>query len=88
MLIVDDILLFPINGVLWIFNEIRDAAEEEFHSEAEAIMTQLQQLYMMLESGRITEAEFDIREAELLDRLDAVEERGALIGEDDGGQET
>ncbi|MEW6529942.1 MAG: gas vesicle protein GvpG [Thermodesulfobacteriota bacterium] len=87
MLIVDDILLFPINGVLWIFNEIRDAAEEELHSEAEAIMTQLQQLYMMLESGKITEAEFDTREAELLDRLDAVEERGALIGEDDRGQE-
>ncbi|MEW6110751.1 MAG: gas vesicle protein GvpG [Thermodesulfobacteriota bacterium] len=87
MLIVDDILLFPINGVLWIFNEIRDAAEEELHSEAEAIMTQLQQLYMMLESGKITEAEFDTREAELLDRLDAVEERGALIGEDDHGQE-
>jgi hypothetical protein len=34
---------------------------------------------MMLETGRITEDEFDTREKELLDRLDEIQERGSLI---------
>ncbi len=74
MLLVDDIVLFPVNSVLWIFDEIYQAAEEALESEADAITGQLQQLYRMLESGGISEAEFDIREGELLDRLEAMQE--------------
>jgi hypothetical protein len=73
MLLVDDIVLFPVNSVLWVFDEIYQAAEEALESDADAITGQLQQLYRMLESGGITEAEFDIREGELLDRLDAMQ---------------
>ena len=60
MLLVDDIVLFPVNSVLWVFDEIYQAAEEALESDADAITGQLQQLYRMLESGGITEAEFDI----------------------------
>ena len=74
MLLVDDILFFPVKGLFWVFDEIQNAAEEELKSDASAITAQLQQLYVMLESGSITEAEFDAREAELLDRLDALQE--------------
>jgi len=74
MLLVDDIVLFPMNSVLWIFDEIYQAAEEALESEADDITAQLQQLYRMLESGDITEAEFDVQEAELLDRLEAIQE--------------
>jgi hypothetical protein len=74
MLLVDDILCFPVKGVLWIFDEIRNAAEEALEDEADAITGQLQQLYRMLESGTITEAEFDARETELLDQLEAMQE--------------
>lgn len=73
MLLVDDILCFPVKSVLWIFDEIRNAAEEALESEADAITGQLQQLYRMLESGAITESEFDDRETELLDRLEAMQ---------------
>jgi hypothetical protein len=83
MLIVDDILLFPISGVLWVFNEIYDAADQELHNESDGITAQLQQLYAMLEAGDITEAEFDRQEAELLDRLDEIHERGAFIDEEE-----
>jgi Gas vesicle protein G len=83
MLIADDILMFPVNGVLWIFNEIYNAAEQELRSESDAITAQLQQLYAMLETGKITEIEFDRREAELLDRLDAIQEQGAIIDDDE-----
>ncbi|MFH1080764.1 MAG: gas vesicle protein GvpG [Pseudomonadota bacterium] len=75
MFVVDDILLAPVRGLFWIFKEIRDAAEEEQANEAEAIPAKLSELYMMLETGQMTEAEFDAEEKELLDRLDAIKER-------------
>ena len=74
MLLIDDILCFPVKGLFWVFDEILNAAEEELKGDASAKTGQLQQLYVMLESGSITEAEFDAREAELLDRLDALQE--------------
>jgi hypothetical protein len=79
MLLVDDILLFPMRGMLWLFEEIRDAAEHELRQEAKAITLQLQQLYGMLESKAITEAEFDVREAKLLDRLDQLQEEDHFL---------
>jgi hypothetical protein len=87
MLIVDDVLMFPISGVLWLFNEIYEAAEQELVNESEALTVELQQLYAMLEAGKITELEFDQREVELLDRLDDIRERGAVIGDDEGDED-
>jgi len=75
MLIVDDILTFPARGLLWVFQEIHDAAEQALRDEAGAITVELQQLYSMLENAQITEDEFDRREAELLDRLDELHEQ-------------
>ena len=42
--------------------------------EADAITEELRQLYLTLEAKQITEADFDARERELLDRLDAARE--------------
>jgi len=81
MFILDDILLFPIKSIFWIFHEIHNAAQQELATEAESITAELSELYMMLETGRITEDEFDTREKELLDRLDVIQERGTLRGE-------
>jgi hypothetical protein len=81
MLIIDDILLFPIKSIFWMFREIHNAAQQELASEAEAITAELSELYMMLETGRITEDEFDTREKQLLDQLDQIQERGSLIKE-------
>ena len=79
MFIVDDILLSPVRGILWIFRELHNAAQAEILNEAEAITAQLSELYMELETERITEAEFDEREKELLDRLDEIEAQGSGI---------
>ena len=73
MFLVDDIFFFPMRSLLWIFREIYNATEQERVNESEAITQELSELYMMLETGRISEAEFDAREAELLDRLDGLE---------------
>jgi hypothetical protein len=80
MFLLDDILLFPIKSIFWIFREIHNAAQQELATEAESITAELSELYMMLETGRITEDEFDTREKELLDRLDVIQERGTLRG--------
>jgi hypothetical protein len=82
MLIIDDILLFPVRSIFWIFSELDKAAQQELATEAETITEKLSELYMMLETGRITEDEFDAREKELLDRLDEIQERGTLMEED------
>jgi hypothetical protein len=73
MLIVDDILLSPFTSIFWIFREICNAARQEMVSEAEAITAELGDLYMMLETEKITAAEFDAREQLLLDRLDQLQ---------------
>lgn len=73
MLLVDDILLSPVKGLFYIFKQIHHAAEEEFLNE-EGVSAQLSELYMMLETGKITEEEFDKQELVLLDRLDQIEE--------------
>ncbi len=91
MLIVDDLLAAPFRGLLWVMREIVEAAEQELEAEADEIRDRLRELYMLLETGRITEAEFDAEEGPLLDRLDELEneEQGDPDGptqslEDDG----
>lgn len=83
MLLVDDLLLAPITGLLWVFRKIHDAAQEEMLGEADAITQELRDLYMMLETGRVTEAEFDARERALLDRLEVIQARGSGPGAED-----
>lgn len=87
MLIIDDILLFPVRSILWIFREMFNAAQQELSNEAESITAELSELYMMLETGKITEPEFDAREKELLDRLDEIQERGTRVEDEDKEEE-
>jgi hypothetical protein len=74
MLLVDDLLCAPFKGLLWVFNEIHRVAQEEQANEVQNITQQLSELYMMLDTGQITETEFDSREKQLLDRLERVQE--------------
>ena len=73
MLLVDDLLLSPVKGILWIFREIHNAAQEEMDSEPESISQQLRNLYMQLETSAISEPQFEEQEKVLLDRLDEIE---------------
>jgi hypothetical protein len=74
MLIVDNVLLSPFRSLFWIFREIHNAVQDELANESEAITAELRELYMMIEAGRITEAEFDARERTFLNRLDEIDE--------------
>ena len=87
MFLLDDILLAPARSLVWIFKEIQHAVQAEQANEAEAITTKLSDLYMMLETGQMTEAEFDAEEKVLLDRLDVIKERVGDGEEDDDDDE-
>ena len=83
MFLVDDLLLAPIHGLLWVFRKIHDAAQQEITGEGEAITAELTELYMRLETGQLTDAEFEARERVLLDRLDAIRKRETGPDEED-----
>lgn len=83
MLLVDDILFSPVKGIMWIFRQIHELAEEELAGEADRIRESLTELYMQLETGEITEEEFEQQEAVLLDRLDVLDEEDDVIGDTD-----
>lgn len=87
MLLVDDVLSYPVRGVLWVFREIHNAAMEELANEAQAITAQLSDLYMRLEMGRITEEEFAAEETILLDRLDRAQSDGMDSEKEDGDED-
>lgn len=87
MLLVDDILFSPIKGINWIFRKIHELAEDELEGEADRIRESLTELYMRLETGEITEEEFEAQETLLLDRLDALNEDDDVIGGEDNEEE-
>lgn len=82
MFIIDDILLSPVKGFVWLMRELQGAVEAESENEAEALTTKLSQLYMLLETGAISAEEFDAQERAVLDRLDELQASGA---EDEAG---
>ena len=80
MFVVDDLLMAPAHGLLWIFQEIHLAAQEEMVSDAESITAELSALYIRLETGKLTEEEFAAEEKVLLERLDKIHRPGKQIG--------
>ncbi len=89
MLLIDDILLAPLHGLLWVARKVDEAMGQEQEQEEEALKARLQELYQRLEAGQLGEEEFEAQEAELLDRLDAIlaSREEAQAGEDAGEEE-
>ena len=71
MFLIDDILLAPLNGVLWLGKKINEVAEREFSDEGR-IKEKLMQVQLRFEMDEINEEEYNQQEAELLARLDAI----------------
>jgi len=89
MLIIDKLLLSPIFATVWAARQIQKAIEQERVMEPELITAQLSELYMMLETGKISEQEFQVQEKELLDRLEEIQEQEPGIQKaDQTGSET
>ena len=74
MFLIDDLFLAPFKGIRFIAQAVYDAAQDEIDNRRTALRDELNDLYMQLEVGEITEEEFEAREDEVLDALDALEE--------------
>ncbi|HUY88112.1 MAG TPA: gas vesicle protein GvpG [Pirellulales bacterium] len=80
MFLLDDLLLAPARGLMSVFRNIYNAAQEEIAHEAESIRNQLSEMYVLLETGQVTEEEFDRSERELLERLEQIDARDRADG--------
>lgn len=60
--------LVPVRGVVWLAEQIRDQAEEQYYDPAR-IRAQLEQVDEARRTGELTEEEAAAAEEELLQRL-------------------
>lgn len=68
---LDDILLAPLSGLLWVGEKLNEIAQHEFSDEG-LIKEKLMGLQLRFEMDEVSETEYNRQEAELLARLDAV----------------
>jgi len=69
--LLDDILLLPVNGLVWVADKLKDSAEAEFLDESRVQESLLAQ-QMRLEMDEISESEYMEQETELLKRLEDI----------------
>jgi len=72
MFLIDDILLAPLKGVIWVAEKVKEIAEQELYDEGR-IKERLMELQLQFELyDEISEEEYRKQEKELLARLDAI----------------
>lgn len=62
--------LAPVRGVGWVARQVTTAAERQYYDTSQ-VRAELARLERDLLAGRISEEEFDQREDELLDEMEA-----------------
>lgn len=82
MFLIDDLFLAPFRGIKFVAESVYDAARDEIENERQDLRDEMNDLYMQLETGEISEEEFERREDEILDRLEALEETEAELETD------
>ena len=71
MFLIDDILLAPLKGVLFLANKINEVIEKETSDEG-SVKERLMALQLKFEMDEIDEVEYDKREEELLQQLENI----------------
>lgn len=74
MFFVDDIVMSPFKGFLFLAKEVANAVEQEKESRRDALMTELTELHRLFEKGELSDEDFDTRESVILDLLDQFNE--------------
>ncbi len=70
------LLTFPLEGLLWIAEQVESRATEEL-ARQENLTRRLQQLQLRFDLGEMDEAEFERQEAELLAAIAAEADEAA-----------
>ena len=71
MFIIDDIILSPLKGLIWLSEKINDVAQREFSDEG-LIKERLMDLQLRFELDEMDEETYTRQEKELLERLNAI----------------
>jgi len=71
MFLIDDILMAPLKGIIFLGNKINEVLEKETTDEG-SIKERLMRLQLQFEMDEIDEEEYDKREDEILQLLEQV----------------
>ena len=71
MFLIDDILLAPLKGIIFVGNKIDELMQKEISDEGR-IKERLMELQLKFEMDEITVEEYDKREEELLDLIERI----------------
>ena len=71
MFLLDSLLAAPGSAAVLLFKELARKAQEEWLDD-DSIKQELQELYTLLESGSISDRDFEARECRLLERLEQI----------------
>ncbi len=71
MFLIDDILLAPLSGVIWLGKKINEVVAKEF-SDPGKIKEKLMALQLKFELDEIDDEEYQKQERELLAQLEAI----------------
>lgn len=69
MFILDDIILLPLKGVVWLADKIKEQVEGKLYNIT-ALKESLGELQRRLDEGAISEKEYDVLEAKLLKAIE------------------
>lgn len=69
--------LAPLRGTIWLAEKLAEVAERELDDEA-TVRRLLVEAEIAFESGELTEAEYELVEDELLERLELARKGGAV----------
>jgi len=73
MFLLDDILLAPVHGIIWLGQKMDEIITGEENNE-NTLKEKLLELQSLLELGRIDEDEYRRRETAILERLERIME--------------
>lgn len=63
--------LIPVKGLMWVAETLEETAEKEITDESK-VQEELLELQMQFEMDEITEEEYEKKEAELMEKLEAI----------------
>ena len=71
-MLLDNVLFGPIKIVHFVGKKLQEVAMTDFLDE-DGTREELRELYMLIETGKIGEEEFERREEELVERLEEIQ---------------
>src|SRR5918995_49437 len=71
MFLIDNLLLAPGRAVYFVFKELARKAQEDWLDD-DSVKQELQEIYALVEAGKISSQDFEARECRLLERLEQI----------------